>query len=271
MLLQIPTTEIELEWYGYGLLILAGFAAGLVNTLAGSGSVFTLSTLIFFGLPTDIANGTNRIGTTLQTITAVWVFRKHEKNTFKWSLPFIIPSVLGAILGAFIAADLNEQTFRYVVGGIMFFLLLLIIFNPKKQLKNNEPSEQKKASWLHFILFFFIGVYGGFIQAGIGIMLLVSLVSLMGFDMVKANIVKVVVVFAFCFPVLLVFVLNDQVNWLMGGFLAIGQLLGSLLAAKFSLKNSNANKWIRVLLVVMILLTEAKIFGLFDLIGSWVG
>jgi len=238
-----------------------------VNTLAGSGSIFTLASLIFFGLPADIANGTNRIGTTFQTITAVSVFRKHEKGIFDWSKPYIIPSILGGVLGAWVATDIDKRAFDWVIGGIMLFLLVLILVNPKSKLKTQveEATTKNKKPWVRFLVFTLVGFYGGFIQAGIGILLLVSLVALEHFTMARANVVKVILVFAFSIPVFLVFVYKQQVAWVPGCLLAVGQVAGSLIAAKFVIKyQAQASKWIRALLIIMILLTEAKLFGLFD-------
>lgn len=246
------------------LLIVAGFAAGVVNTLAGSGSVFTLSTLIFFGLPADIANGSNRVGTSLQALVAVSVFRNNDSSIFKWSKPFVIPAIIGAMLGAQAAIDLNEEILKMAIGCIMVFLLLLIVFNPKKGLKEVVEEVDKHNKWAIWPLFFAIGFYGGFIQAGIGILLLVSLVSVARFTMVKANIVKIVIVLAYSIPVFFIYIYHDQIDWVAGGLLALGQFIGAFLAARFAVKNELANTWIRRLLIAMICLTILKLFGLLD-------
>ncbi|MGB0521385.1 MAG: sulfite exporter TauE/SafE family protein [Flammeovirgaceae bacterium] len=251
------------------LLILAGFAAGVVNTLAGSGSVFTLSTLIFFGLPANIANGSNRVGTSLQALVAVLVFRKSDKSIFKWSAPFVIPAILGSLLGAQAAIDLSEEVLNWVIGGIMIFLLMLILFNPRRGLKEVVEASTKQNPWLIWPLFFAIGFYGGFIQAGIGILLLVSLVSVAKFTMVKANAVKLVIVLAYSIPVFFIYVYNEQIDWVAGGLLAVGQLTGSFLAARFAVRNTQANRWIRRLLIIMICMTILKLFGVLDVAYGW--
>lgn len=250
------------------LLIAAGFAAGVVNTLAGSGSVFTLSTLLFFGLPADIANGSNRVGTSLQALVAVSIFRKNDKSIFQWSKPFLIPAILGSLFGAQAAIGLSEQVLNFVIGGIMVFLLILILLNPKRGLKEVVEDTTKQNKWQIWPIFFAIGFYGGFIQAGIGILLLVSLVSVAKFTMVRANAVKLVIVLAYSFPVFFIYIYNDQVDWVAGGMLAVGQLTGSFLAARFAVKSPQANTWIRRLLIVMICMTIIKIFGIWDWVSS---
>jgi hypothetical protein len=249
----------ELAWWQYALLVLAGAAAGFVNTLAGNGSVFTLSTLIFFGLPLDVANGTNRIGSSIQSITAVGVLRTHDRRLFRDSLPYLLPSFIGAQLGSWVVVDLGEEVLRWVFGGIMLVLLAIMLANPKKGLEEGGPASPL---WVRSIAMFAIGFYGGFIQAGIGIMLIVSLVALGGHSLVKANAIKLVVVLAYSLPVLGVFIGHNDVHWGMGLWLALGQAVGSFVAARWATKHPAVNQWIRRLLFAMILLAVAKLFGL---------
>jgi len=255
---------LQLNLFNGSLLVLAGFAAGIVNTLAGSGSVFTLSTLLFFDLPVSIANGSNRVGTSLQAFTAVYIFRKQDKSIFTWSKAFLVPSVLGALVGAYLALYLDNELFKKVLGGIMVFLLFLVLLNPKKGLKETVEEVSKKHHWSIWPVFFLIGLYGGFIQAGIGIMLLVSLVSIAKFSMMKANAVKLMIVLIYSIPVFFIFVYYQQIDWGAGCLLAVGQFVGSYLTAKFAVKSPHINNWIRRLLIFMICLTIAKLFGVLD-------
>lgn len=257
---MLLSTLTELAWYHYGSLILAGFAAGVVNTLAGNGSVFTLSTLIFFGLPASVANATNRIGTVLQGATAVGVMSRHDKQIFNYSLPYLLPSLIGALLGAWLVVDLSDQALRLIMGSIMLLLLVVILLNPKKGLKEGEGKPAHPV--IRTLSLFGIGFYGGVIQAGIGILLIVSLVSLASHSMVKANAIKLVVVLVYSLPVLGIFIWHGQVEWVMGSWVALGQVAGSFLAARFAVKSQAANRWIRYLLITMILLAVAKLFQL---------
>lgn len=247
---------VELPWYGHVLLVLAGMATGAINTLAGSGSIFALSALIFFGLPADLANGTNRIGTTLQGLTAVSVFRKHDKSLFKTSLPHLIPSFIGALIGAQVAADIGDKLFKMLLGGLMIFLLLITLFSPTKGIKETLP----KHPVIQVIALFAIGFYGGFIQVGIGILLLVGLVSLSGLTLAKANTIKSVIVMAYSIPVLFIFVGHGEVEWVMGSWLALGQFAGTYLAARFAINSPRINEVIKWLLVVMMIVTAGKLF-----------
>ncbi len=255
---------MELQWYHYILMLSAGILAGIVNTLAGSGSVFTLSVFIFLGLPANIANGTNRVGVTFQSLISTYTFYKGGKLKAKESKKFLIPTVLGAIIGAMVAVDMNEALLKLVIGWIMVVLLIITIFKPQKKLLKGS-SNSKRGIILNFVVFLAIGFYGGFIQAGIGIFLLVALHLASDFNLVQANAIKLFAVLLFSFPVLFIFLYNNQVEWIYGLWVAAGQTLGSYGASKFAVKSTNANVWVRKILIAMIILSIFKMFGWLDL------
>ncbi len=255
---------MTLDWYMYPLIILAGAAAGTINTLAGNGSAITLSLLLFLGLPADIANGTNRVGVLAQSFTAVSTFRKRGlaplMKAGKW---LILAGVLGAICGAMVVAEINEAILEKVIGGLMVMMLFVVLIKPKRWLQESvQQTDQRQ--WLSILVFFAIGFYGGFIQMGFGIFFLAAAVLVARYSLIDANIIKLIVVVLFALPVLLIFVWNGQVNWKYGLLLAIGQAAGGWFAAKFALEHPRAKIWIHRLLIIMILAVIAKLFGLFD-------
>jgi len=252
----------ELEWYHFVIMLLAGGAAGVVNTLAGSGSVFTLTVLIFAGLPADVANGTNRVGTTTQSFIATATFHKNNMLPFKRSLHYTVPALLGALVGAVTAAEVNERIMELIIGGIMILLLLITVFKPQQYI--NTSIIKDKNHWIQYVAFVAIGFYGGFIQAGIGIFLLVALNVTSHFNMIEANAVKILTVMLFSLPVLGIFIYNKQVNWPIGLWVAVGQAVGSFISAKFAVKSNNASVWIKRLLIIMMLTTIFKVFGIID-------
>lgn len=251
-----------LEWYHYLLMFLAGTAAGIVNTLAGSGSVFTLTVLIFAGLPADIANGTNRIGTATQSLIATSTFYKNDLLPFRKSLKYTLPALFGAMAGAVTAAEIDENLMEFIIGGIMILLLFITVFKPQQYL--NTTHIENSNAWWQYLIFVVIGFYGGFIQAGIGIFLLVALNIVGNFKMLEANAIKILTIMLFSLPVLAIFIYNEQVNWTIGLWVAAGQALGSFFTARFAVKSNNASTWIRRLLICMMLITIAKVFGLID-------
>jgi len=248
-----------MEWYLYPAVVAAGFAAGFINTLAGSGSLITLPLLIFCGLPANVANGTNRVAILLQNVVGVSSFRQQRMLSFRRGLILAAPAALGAILGAQIAADLDEQLMRQVVGGLMVIMLVVVIMRPRRWLEVRESAEGERTTLLQLLTFFAIGVYGGFIQAGVGIFLLAGLVLSAGFDLVRANAVKVLIVLAFTVFALAVFVYNDQVNWLVGLVLAAGNMLGAWVASRMAVKRGA--KFVRYLLIGVLVVSAVLLLG----------
>ena len=214
---------------------LTGFVAGFINTLAGSGSLLTLPILILLGLPANVANGTNRVGVVLQNIVAVATFRQRGALPLEGSWKLIVPSVLGAIVGAELAVDLDEALLRQTIGVLMIVLLVLMLLKPERWIAAHAARREPRML-VEVPLFFAIGVYGGFIQVSVGLFLIAGLVLGAGYNLVGANALKNLIVLVFTAAALVVFVLNDQVQWTLGLLLGGGQALGAWVAAHFAVR-----------------------------------
>jgi len=259
---------MDIPWYIILLAILGGGAAGFINTLAGSGSIITLPLLIFLGLPANVANGTNRLGALLQTAVSVVTFIKRGKFDLSGSFWLILPAVIGSLVGAYIAVDLDVKTMTYTIGAVMVLLLPFILTNRDQWLR--KETIEKKAFNKGAIAFIFaaIGVYGGFVQSGVGIFLLSAMVLFANYALVQANVLKNVIVLCYTIPTFFIFMANDQINWELGLLVASGQMIGSWVAARFAMEHSGANKWIRYLLVFMILISAFELFGFREILIS---
>jgi uncharacterized membrane protein YfcA len=249
-----------MEWYKILLLIGAGIAAGFINTLAGSGSLLTLPLFMAFGLSAPVANGTNRIGILFQTITSVLSFKKQILIDFPSILKIAIPSVIGSVLGAQIAVDIDEDAMKNTIGVLLLLMFFLILFKPSNWI-NSREGVPPLPLWIQMIIFFFVGMYGGFIQAGIGFFLLAALVMASGFDLIKANAVKVLMVFLYTPFSLVIFILNHQVDYKLGLIVATGGVLGAWIGARMSVK------WgpgvVRIILLVTLFVASANLLGVF--------
>ena len=239
-----------------------GVLAGIINTLAGSGSAVTLSLLVFLGLPANIANGTNRIGVLVQTIVGLFTFHKSGAVPTQHLPSLVIPAILGAIAGAFLAVELPSNWLNPILGVLMIFLLILTLLKPKQWLKEVSTPTNNINYWKNIPIFFGIGFYGGFIQAGVGILLLSALVMGLGYNLRNANGLKLAIVLGFTIPALLLFIYHQQVNWTYGLWLAVGQSGGAWLAANFAIHYKKSNIWIRRLLIVILVLAIIKFFNL---------
>ncbi|MEN8118914.1 MAG: sulfite exporter TauE/SafE family protein [Bacteroidota bacterium] len=249
-----------MEWYEILITIGIGLIAGFINTLAGSGSLLTLPLLMFMGLPANVANGTNRIAILLQNVVGVSSFKQQKVFNFKEGIWLAIPAIIGSILGAILAVDINEEIMEKFIAGLLVFMFFFILYKPERWLIGKAEIKSKPGFW-KIIIFFFIGVYGGFIQAGVGFFLLAGLVLGTGFDLVKANAIKVFIVLLYTAFALAIFMINDHVNYVVGLVLAIGNMLGAFIASRLAVKKGS--KFIRVILLTTLLISSVKLFGLF--------
>jgi len=254
----------NIEWYLYPLVVLAGFGAGFVNTLAGSGSLITLSLMLFMGIPANVANGTNRVGVLFQGLTSVEGFRRRKALDMRRGLILSIPATIGSVVGALIAVDLNETVMNRTIGVLMLVMLVVILVRPNRWLRTHSESIKDRPGPLEWVILFACGVYGGFIQAGVGIFLLAGLVLGVGYGLVNANGLKVFIVFVFTIFALIVFVINDQVLWGVGILLAIGNALGGWVAAHMAV--DRGAEFVRWVLIVVVAVAASRQLGLLDLI-----
>jgi uncharacterized membrane protein YfcA len=257
---------MEMAWYFYPAVIAAGFGAGFINTLAGSGSLITLPLLIFMGLPATVANGTNRIGILMQNIVGVGSFHRTRLLDIRGTIILGVPATVGSILGAQIAVNLNEVVMRRTIGAMLLIMMGVMLVRPQRWLEARSLIMEGHPGLLQLGLFFLIGIYGGFLQAGVGIFLLAGLVLAVGYDLVRANAVKVGIVLFYIPFTLLVFLRNGQVNAGIGFVLGLGNMLGAWVAVHTAAEKGNA--WVRRLLIVVIVLSAAELLGLFSLVGQ---
>ncbi len=246
------------EWYHYLLLIGVGFAVGFINTVAGGGSLLSLPVLIFLGLPPSVANGTNRVAITIQNAMAVAGFKSKGVSTYPFNLYLGLSAILGAIIGAQLAVDIKGETFNKILAIIMIVVVCIIIFKPKMKLEELEERVTGKHLWIGIIAFFFFGIYGGFINAGLGFIIILFLHYVNRMNLVRVNATKVAVVFIYTLAALAVFVLNDKVIWKVGLVLAIGNGTGAWLASRISVNKGDG--FIKTFLVVMVVIMAIKLW-----------
>jgi hypothetical protein len=238
------------------ILFFVGLLTGFINILAGGGSLLTLPVLIFLGLPAAMANGTNRVAVVLQNIVAIAGF--HQQNVFPWRISLLsaIPSTIGAIIGAQLAVDVPDVLFKQILAGVMIGVLIIILVDPSKRARTGRKRMAGLRLALFALGFFGVGLFGGFIQAGVGF-LIISLMLPAGFDLLATNAVKVFVVFLFTVAALIVFILHGQVNYLLGVSLGVGSAVGALLATRFAVTKGHA--WIRAFVIITVILFAAKL------------
>ena len=245
------------------LLIVAGFVSGIINTLAGGGSFLTLAALNFIGLPIGVANGSNRLGILLGAIAGTLGFRSKGASEIKTTLHYAIPAFFGAIVGALVVIDLPEIVFERILGIAMLLMLAILIINPKKWLEGRVVTMTPRRRALSYLVFFLVGIYGGAIQAGIGFLLIASLVITAGVDLVKANMHKVLITAIYTVVAILIFALQGQVDWVYGMVLTIGYGLGSWISSRVAMDKGQG--FVRLVLALSLVVLSAQYLGLFSL------
>jgi len=241
------------------LLVAVGFAAGTVNTLAGGGSLLTVPLLVIFGLPGTIANGTNRVGVLVQCLVACWRFDAEGISEFRSALPLLPAVVLGSLVGAAMATQIPDPIFEQIFAGIMLILLVPMLRGGTPRSASAAASPRWSPLTRHVVLFA-IGLYGGALQAGVGLLLLFAL-NRAGFDLVRANAIKIVIVTALAITAVPVFVFERQVAWWPAAFVSIGFTLGAAVGARITAIGGETA--IRRALAVAVLALAGHLFGLY--------
>ncbi len=221
----------------YATLFAAGAAAGFINTMAGGGSLLTLPALLLLGLSPHLANGTNRLAVVTQSLSGALMFHREGKLHTGAVLPIAAPTIVGALAGAVAAAIAPEELLKPVLLGTMVLMALLMLVKPN--LVSAPEDGEPRSPWRHppsLIGLFLAGVYGGFVQAGVGFVLLGVLSGLMRYDAVRANALKLVCTLFFGIAALGVFIAANQIVWIPAAVLAAGTVLGSQLGVRFAIK-----------------------------------
>ena len=252
-----------METWQIPAIFTVGVVAGFINTLAGGGSLLSLPILIFLGLPTAVANGTNRLAITVQSIFAVTGFKRKGISNFKLSLLMSVPTLAGAIIGAQLAVNVSDLLLKRILAIIMLLVLGIILWNPIRMRYGNVQYNGGVAnlSWnrriVLMIIFFFIGIYGGFIQAGIGFIIIAVLTTMTGLSLVETNSHKVFIVGINALFALLVFVFNNKICWPIGFALAAGNGLGGWIGSHLAV--TKGERFIRLVLTICVVAMVARL------------
>ena len=249
--MDIPITDLL-------ILLGVGFTAGFINVIAGGGSLLTLPVLMFLGLPAPVANASNRISIIAQNVFAVAGFQSKGVHAFPYSIYISLSAVIGALIGAKISVELDEELFQRVIAIVMVLVVFMIIFKPLKPNLTGEEKLDLKSIIIGCIVFFFIGIYGGFIQAGVGFFIIAALTNINGFSLVKTNSAKVFVALIYSLSAVGVFIYEDVINWEYGIALAVGTSLGGWVSSRWSVKKGD--KWIKRILVVVVNILAIKLW-----------
>jgi uncharacterized membrane protein YfcA len=233
-------------------LVAGGFAAGIINTLAGNGSAITLSLLLATGMGGQAANATNRVGVLMQTIASVFGLRTGRRKTYllHQGRHLYLPTVaVGSALGAWFSLQLPDAAMESIIGAVMLGLMLTLAINPKRW-KRASSTLRPTSPWMRHLLFLGVGFYGGFVQMGIGLFLLAALVLLEHWSLRDANAIKLLLALVVVIPAFALFFWLGEIHWIEGGLLALGSASGATLASRYLVRDPRWEPWVRATLVV---------------------
>lgn len=251
-----------MNWGEIVVLILSGVLVGFINTLAGGGTIITVSLLLFLGLPAGVANGTNRIAVIFQNVVAVIAFKRKKILSFNKGIIYAIPTTIGSIIGALVATQFSESLLEKCIAFVMVLMLFFLVYKPERWLQGKPELQEKKISIFQTVIYLLIGFYGGFIHMGVGFFILAGLVLSSGYDLLHANAIKNLIVLVYSPFALIVFMLSGQVDYKTGLILSTGNVLGAWLATKYAVRwGTNFVRWI---LVIFIIITVFQLLGFFD-------
>jgi uncharacterized membrane protein YfcA len=247
---------MSVSLHNAAILIAGGLFAGVFNTLAGGGSLLSVPLLVLVGLPGTVANGTNRVGILAQSVAAAWRFRADGVSGIGQAMGVLAPIAIGSAVGAFVISHVADKTFEWLFGILMVALLPPILIRP-------TPADDSAPRWspaMKFAVFLLIGLYGGAFQAGVGLALVLALAH-SGYDLVRANSIKVAVNAVLTLAAIPVFLSQGQVRWTPALLLAAGYAAGGTIGARLAVRGGE--RVIRPVLVAAVFALAGRMLGFY--------
>lgn len=251
------------DFIRYIFLIAGGGIAGIINVVAGAGSLLTLPVLIGSGLSPVTANGTNRINIILQDISATWGFVRRKELPLKITLVLAIPVVTGAAFGAYLATKLHSDSMNLIIMFLLVFMIIYVIRKPHDtSYKKILAPEKKHIDWLTWVLFLVVGIYGGFLQVATTIIFMNLLQRRLGMSVITSDAVKIFLNLLMIPVAVIIFMFNGQISFIDGVIMGIGGFIGGGIGVKIA--NKLSPSMVRIIMIVI--LTLAAVYMLLKIL-----
>lgn len=248
------------------LLSVSGIFVGIINTLGGGGSVITMALFMAMGMPVGVANGTNRIAVVMQNLSATISFMRKRMLDIKSSFLLSIPAILGNIAGSMVALDVDDTTFKICLSVVLAVILVYLIMDRNKP--NTHAGHELVIKWWHYLLFFFVGFYGGYIYIGLGFLILAVTIWTMNLDIVTANVLKGCVIFLSTPFALGVFMAKGEVVYDAGLIHGAGNIIGAILASHWAASwGVKFVKWFTLFIIVVSFIDLVGLISLQDMLS----
>ena len=268
-----------MDFFHLFVIFIATMIAGAINAVAGGGTVFSFSAMVWAGLPTVVANATNATALVPGSIGSVIAYWRDLVPQWRRMLVLLIPTISGSLLGAFTVANTSESIFRRVVPFLILFAISVFAArnfftnfskravaaaaaNVAANAKANAGAKAESISTggyaLGIFLQFIISFYGGYFGAGIGILMLTSLSVIGMSDIHRMNALKTLLATAINGTAMIFFISAGKVDWQVVPVAAVGALIGGYLLARLAKKVDQQT--IRIGVIVAGLIVSAWMF-----------
>jgi hypothetical protein len=233
------------------ILVLVGAFVGFINTVAGMATIISYALFMAMGMPINIANATTRFGVLAQFSVTSAVFRKQGYLDLRLATKVGIPVAIGAFLGAELAALLPTNVIEWTTGCVIPIIAVLLFIDKKKITDRYESLSHSNMSIWKYLVFFIIGIYGGFTHVGVGLLIMFGSFFLLGLDLLHANAIKQFAVVIYTPIALVIFALHGQINWPVALIYALGNITGGYFASKVAIRWGE--RFIRVCVLIVVL------------------
>ena len=214
------------------LLIAAGWLAGVMNSIAGGGTLVTFPALVFSGVPAITANATSTVALLTGVGSSIWAYRKELATQSRWAKRFAGPSLVGGLIGAILLLNTGEASFRAIIPYLILFATALFTFQGPilrfLDIKAEAAGSSRHGLALALVFQFFVAIYGGYFGAGIGILMLATLGMLGHQDIHEMNSVKVVQAFLINIVAAAYFLFAGKIMWGDVALVGLGSVFGGL-------------------------------------------
>lgn len=252
--------QIDWAWSNHVeilVAILGGLIGGFMNTVASSGSVITLPLLVLMGLPPAVANGTNRLPVFFGAMMASIIFMHAKVINWHLAAKIMIPTLGGSIVGAIAADHIRDERLNLLIAAAVVIALLLLFTGAKKAF-GKLIEDLPRYRWQEALYLFCVGIWLGLIVLDSATYLLLILILSMRLPLVQANAYKNLVLCIATGLSLIVMSLDGNVDWEIGGLMALGSVVGGFIGARFAM-HELAKKWTYRFLVAIISLELVNI------------
>lgn len=243
------------------ILLAAGLLTGIINTVAGSGTIVSVGTMLFLGIPLNLANTTNRLGVFFQNLTGVLSIKKYGNiSELKVPVSSMLATLIGAMLGAYFAINIQKEQLEFWVLLVLVFMIIYTVLELRGTLKNKTIIDLSHLNpAVKIFIFFLIGLYGGFIQIGVGILMIIGIRAIYKEDWMKSNYIKLIIILVYTIPTTLLFAFADMIIWIPGIILALGQIMGAYISGWAISVSKRAAQLIPYFILLMLTITGLKI------------